>query len=49
MSTSLQFLLALSLLIAGARLGPTLLNFFHLPWFTSEALSETVKRLASWA
>jgi Kef-type K+ transport system membrane component KefB len=68
-STSLQFLLALSLLIAGARLGavaskrlgqpavlgellagvlfgPTLLNFFQLPWFTGEALSETVKRLA---
>ncbi len=69
MPTSLQFLLALSLLILGARLGavaskrlgqpavlgellagvllgPTLLNFFHLPWFTGEALGETVSRLA---
>jgi Kef-type K+ transport system membrane component KefB len=69
MSATLQFLLALSLLIAGARLGaaaskrlgqpavlgellagvllgPTFLNFFQLPWFPGQALSETVQRLA---
>jgi Kef-type K+ transport system membrane component KefB len=69
MTPSLQFILALSLLIAGARLGgalskrlgqsavlgellagvvlgPSLINFFHLPWFTDSHLSETVQRWA---
>ncbi len=69
MSPALQFLLALSLLIAGARLGgavskrlgqpavlgellagvllgPSLINYFHLPWFTDAHLGESVKHLA---
>lgn len=69
MSPALQFLLALSLLIACARLGgavskrlgqpavlgellagvllgPSLINYFHLPWFTDAHLGESVKHLA---
>lgn len=69
MSPTLQFLLALSTLIACARiggalskrlgqpavlgellagvlLGPSLLNYFHLPWFSDAHLGENVKRLA---
>lgn len=69
MSASLQFLLALSLLLAGARvggliskrlgqpvvlgellagvlLGPSLINFFHFPWFTSAQPGESIQRLA---
>ena len=69
MTATLQFILAISTLIAGARLGgalskrlgqpavlgellagvllgPSLLNFFHLPWFTDGHLGESVKQLA---
>lgn len=69
MTPTLQFLLALSFLIACARiggavskrlgqpavlgellagvlLGPSLINYFHLPWFTDAHLGESVKRLA---
>ncbi len=69
MSATLQFLLALSTLIACARiggavskrlgqpavlgellvgvlLGPSLVNYFHLPWFTDAHLGESVKHLA---
>jgi Kef-type K+ transport system membrane component KefB len=69
MTPTLQFILAVSTLIAGARvggliskrlgqpavlgellagvlLGPSLLNFFHLPWFTDEHLGDGVKHLA---
>src|SRR5437016_6785446 len=33
-------------LLIGVLLGPSLLNYFHLPWFTDPHLGETVKRLA---
>lgn len=33
-------------LLVGVLLGPSLLNYFHLPWFTDPQLGETVKRLA---
>src|SRR5689334_22387271 len=33
-------------LLIGVLLGPSLLNYFHLPWFTDTHLAETVKRLA---
>ena len=33
-------------LLVGVLLGPSLLNYFHLPWFTDPHLSETVKHLA---
>jgi Kef-type K+ transport system membrane component KefB len=69
MTPALQFLLALSTLIACARiggalskrlgqpavlgellagvlLGPSLFNFFHLPWFTDAHLGESVQHLA---
>jgi Kef-type K+ transport system membrane component KefB len=69
MTPSLQFILALSTLIAAARLGgalskrlgqpavlgellagvllgPSLLNYYHLAWFTDTHLSEAVKHLA---
>lgn len=69
MTSSLQFLLALSGLLLCARiggavskrfdqpsvlgelligvlLGPSLLNYFQLPWFTDAHVGETVKRLA---
>jgi Kef-type K+ transport system membrane component KefB len=69
MSSTLQFILAISTLIAGARvggavskrlgqpavlgellagvlLGPSLFNFFRLPWFTDAHLGESVNHLA---
>ncbi len=69
MTATLQFILAISTLIAGARLGgalskrlgqpavlgellagvllgPSLVNYFHLPWFTDAHLGESVKDLA---
>lgn len=69
MSATLQFILALGVLIlcarlggalsrrlnqptvlgellAGVLLGPTVLNFLHLPWFTDTHLEESVKHLA---
>jgi Kef-type K+ transport system membrane component KefB len=68
-STTLQFLLAVGVLILGARLGgalskrlnqpavlgellaglllgPTLIGFLHLPWFTDEHLGENIQHLA---
>ena len=36
----------LGLMLIGVLLGPSLLNYFHLPWFTDAHLAETVKRLA---
>jgi len=69
MTATLQFILAISTLIACARLGgalskrlgqpavlgellagvllgPSLVNYFHLPWFTDAHLGESVKDLA---
>src|SRR5687767_2488375 len=33
-------------LLAGVLLGPSLVNYFHLPWFTDGHLLEEVKHLA---
>lgn len=33
-------------LLAGVLLGPSLINYFHLPWFTDAGLDEGIKHLA---
>jgi Kef-type K+ transport system membrane component KefB len=33
-------------LLAGVLLGPSLIGYFHLPWFTDEGLGEGIKHLA---